>query len=245
MKKAIFLLIMSATIFSFVGCGSNASATSGTSSVTTDKVVTEKVEDKVETVKPEATEENEKLNNELTSKDETEIQEPNEAATSRPETNASINWEDFLDGNTWNLTAYAEALGYTWMQDPEYITLVMYNIRHGDNNYFVTYFDSCVFVFLGTDHGCWLTDGIITASGNFDILVASTAQDETYVPLETVEQIAGIFSYIAGDDVDLTKIPSHAAYTLKHTLEPAQYFNNGLIRQRELDEVVDYQFCGN
>ena len=99
--------------------------------------------------------------------------------------------------------------------------------------------------FLGTDHECWLTDGIITASGDYDILVASTAQDEIYVPLETVEQVAGIFSYIASDDVDLTKIPSHAAYTLKHILEPAQYFDNGLIRQREFGEVVDYQFCGN
>ncbi|MBR5621112.1 hypothetical protein IKW75_01345, partial [Candidatus Saccharibacteria bacterium] len=138
MKKLSFLLLLAVILFSLAGCGKDASATSGSSADAANEVAAAKPADSAEVVKTEPNEENtEQLNNE-TSKDETEIQESEEIVPEPKET-TFVNWEDYLDGNTWNLTAYAEALGYTWIPDPEYEGLVMYMVEHNGSKYYFTY----------------------------------------------------------------------------------------------------------
>ena len=243
MRKAMFLLITSAMIFSFVGCGSKTSATSETSSVTTDKVVAEKVEDKTELAELKATEENEKLNND-SSKDETKIQEPNEVATSRPEANASTNWEDYLDGNTWNLTAYAEALGYEWIPDPECEGLVMYKIVHNGNNFFCCYYCGVLYVFYGGGNGeRWYISGMSPSRGD-DIIVVSDGQEDTKVITKSAEFVASIFECLARDDADLTKLPIEH-YDVCRSEGTAQYYDNGLIVYHDFGHVVESITCGN
>lgn len=238
MKKLLVLLLSATTVFSLVACGKNASATSEVSN-TTNETVAEKP-DETEIKLP--TTEEPQPNNE----DESEVQEP-EVAPSTLEVATSVNWEDYLDDNTWNLTAYAEALGYEWLPDPEYQGIAMYKIVHSDGNYFVCYYSGVLFVFYGGNDGdCWYTTSIETIRGDeYPIKVVSDGQEELNVFDESIkDRIAPVFAYVAGNNVDLTLLPN-SSYTLVHCAGKAQYFDNGLIRQRDFGEAVERINCNN
>lgn len=233
MRKAMFLLISSALIFSLVGCGTDTSATSDSSSATTEEVVAENLTDTAEVVEPAATEENEKLNNEKT-------EEPKRDKS-------SVKWEDYFDGYTWDLTAYAKALGYEWLPDPEYEgTVAMYKIVHSDGNYFCCYLRGSVFVFLGDNNGETWHCAFSTPSGaSKNFVIVSAGQEDVYLDeVSFIERVAKIFDFVAQDDVDLTKVPDES-YSVSHHEGAARYFDNGLIKQREFGDTDGWEICHN
>ena len=233
MRKAMILLISSALIFSSVGCGTDTSATSDSSSATTEEVVAENLTDTAEVVEPAATEENEKLNNEKT-------EEPKRDKS-------SVKWEDYFDGNAWDLTAYAEALGYEWLPDPEYDeTLAMYKIVHSDGNYFCCYFHGVVFIFLVDNNGeAWHCHIGTPTGATENLVIVSAGQEDVYVDEASyIERVAKLFDFVAQDDVDLTKIPDES-YTVSHHEGTARYFDNGLIKQRELGDIDGWEIYHN
>lgn len=239
MRKAMILLISSALIFSSVGCGTDTSATSDSSSATTEEVVAENLTDTAEVVEPVATEENEKLNNE-SSNDETKTEEPKRDKS-------SVKWEDYFDGNAWDLTAYAEALGYEWLPDPEYDeTLAMYKIVHSDGNYFCCYFHGVVFIFLVDNNGeAWHCHIGTPTGATENLVIVSAGQEDVYVDEASyIERVAKLFDFVAQDDVDLTKIPDES-YTVSHHEGTARYFDNGLIKQRELGDIDGWEIYHN
>ena len=248
MRKVMFLLISSALIFSLVGCGTDTSATSDSSSATTEEVVAENLTDTAEVVEPAATEENEKLNTE-SSNDENKIQGCEDVVTPGLEAKTSVNWEDYFDGSTWNLTAYAEALGYEWIPDPESQRIVMYKMVHDDGNYFCCYYCGSVFTFFGSNNGeCWFTSGISTSTdseGNISI-ISNGQEDMRISEIATIEEVATFFAYVAtvNEISDLAFIPNES-YTLAHVEGIAHYYDNGLIKQREFGSVIESQICHN
>lgn len=235
MRKAMILLISSALIFSSVGCGTDTSATSDSSSATTEEVVAENLTDTAEVDEPTATKENEKLNTE-SSNDETEIQESNQIA-------ASKDWRDYLDGDTWNLTAYAKALGYEWIPDLEREGVAMYKIVHNGNNFFCCYYNGHIYVLYGGSDGePWYVSPITTSRGS-GITVISDGQEELKVHLESIEEIASVFECIARPDADLSMLPIEY-YTVVHNEGVAEYYDNGLIKYQNFGkpvEVIDYR----
>lgn len=236
MRKAMFLLISSALIFSLVGCGTDTSATSSSSSVTADEVVTEGTTDKTEVAELETTEENEKLNTE-SSNDETEVQESNQIVTSK-------DWRDYLDGDTWNLTAYAKALGYEWIPDLEREGVAMYKIVHNGNNFFCCYFNGLIYVLYGGSDGePWYVSPITTSRGS-GITVISDGQEELKVHLESIEEIASVFECIARPDADLSMLPIEY-YTVVHNEGVAEYYDNGLIKYQDFGKAVEIINYGN
>lgn len=242
MRKAMILLISSALIFSSVGCGTDTSATSDSSSATTEEVVAENLTDTAEVDEPTATEENEKLNNE-SSNDETEIQESNQIATSGTDTKGPVDWKDYLDGETWNLTAYAKALGYEWIPDLEREGVAMYKIVHNGNNYFCCYYSGRIYVLYGGSDGePWYVSPMGTQRGS-GITVISDGQEELKVHLESIEKIASVFECLAKPDADLSMLPIEC-YTVVHNEGVAEYYDNGLIKYQNFGkpvEVIDYR----
>ncbi len=241
MRKLSFLLLSAAMLFSLVGCGKDVSATSDSSSSTTNEVVMESSKGETEVI--ETTEEEiQQLNNEA-SEDETETQEPEEIV---PESEAPVfvNWEDYLDGNTWDLTAYAEALGYTWIPDPEYDGLVMYMIEHDGSRYYFTYMQGVFAVFCGDAQGrCWSTSSIGIASEH-DYVVKSNGQEDQEIYVGALRNMVDAIEFIASDEVDLKLIPNFA-YTLYLSDGEASYYSNGMIRQREFGENIQVEQCNN
>lgn len=239
MRKAMFLLISSALIFSLVGCGTDTSATSDSSSATTEEVVAENLTDTAEVAEPAATKENEKLNTE-SSNDETKTEESKRDKS-------SVKWEDYFDGYTWDLTAYAKALGYEWLPDPEYEgTLAMYKIVHSDGSYFCCYLRGTVFIFLGDNNGETWHCAFSTPSGaSKNFVIVSAGQEDVYLDKASfIERVAKIFDFVAQDDVDLTKVPDES-YSVSHHEGAARYFDNGLIKQREFGDIDGWEICHN
>ena len=242
MRKLSFLLLSAAMLFSLVGCGKDVSATSDSSSSTTNEVVMESPKGETEVI--EATEEEiQQLNNEA-SEDETETQESEEISSS-PEASAPVDYEDYFEGNTWNLTAYAEALGYEWIPDPEYEGAVMYAIENNGIKYFFCFRRNGYYVFYGDQDGrCWRVagSGIDLEFRKYTICGEGQAEEET--SMEMIERIAAVMAYFKYDDAaDGTHIPGH--YALDLFDGTVSYYDNGMIRQRDFGNVIESQMYSN
>ena len=243
MKKLSFLLLLAVILFSLAGCGKDASATSGSSADAANEVAAAKPADSAEVVKTEPNEENtEQLNNE-TSKDETEIQESEEIVPEPKET-TFVNWEDYLDGNTWNLTAYAEALGYTWIPDPEYEGLVMYMVEHNGSKYYFTYMQGVFVVFCGDNQGrCWSTTPI-EINSEHDYVVKSNGQIDQEIYVGSLREMVDAIEFVASEDADLRFLPNFSYSLCLYDGSPS-YYPNGMIVKKNFGSIIQSEICNN
>ncbi len=243
MRKLSFLLLSAAMLFSLVGCGKDVSATSDSSSSTTNEVVMESSKGETEVIET-TEEENQQLNNGA-SEDETETQEPEETSSS-PEASAPVDYEDYFEGNTWNLTAYAEALGYEWIPDPEYEGAVMYAIENNGIKYFFCFRGNAYYVFYGDQDGrCWRAAGDDTIDLEFKkYAISSDGQATEDTAMEMIERVATVMAYFRYDDTaDGFNIPGH--YLLNRLDGSVSYYANGMIRQRDFGEILESYVCNN
>lgn len=239
MKKFLVLLLSATTVFSLVACGKNASATSEVSN-TTNETVAEKP-DETEIKLP--TTEESQLNNEA-NEGETEDQEPEESSS--PEVSTQIDFEDYFEGNTWNLTAYAEALGYEWIPDPEYEGVAaMYAIENNGIKYFFYFRRNSYSVFYSDMDGrCWSVGGDSTIDLEFcrySISLKGQALEET--TMEMIERVSTILQYLKYEDADGQHIPGHNVVSLYDGA--VSYYENGMIRQRDFGEVIESRIVDN
>lgn len=230
MKKLLVLLLSATITFSLVACGNNTSATSEVFN-TTSETVAEKTNE-AEVKLPTTTEEPQ-LNNEA-NEGETEDQEPEESSS--PEASTQVDFEDYFEGNTWNLTAYAEALGYEWIPDPEYDGLIMYAIENNGVKYFFCFRRNAYYVFFQEGDSCW------RAVGTVDLefcryTISSKGQLDEETTLEMIERVAEVMSYVKSSSFDKTGIPGH--YALDRYDTTASYYDNGMIRQRDFGDVAE------
>lgn len=237
MKKLLVLLLSATILFSLVACGENTSATSGVSS-TTNEVVLEKAEE------PEASlpaSEEIQLNND-SNEVETEIQEPEKSST-----NAfwQIDYEDYFEGNTWDLTAYAEDLGYEWLPDPEFEGLIMYTTENNGIKYFFCFRRCAYYIFFYDGISCWRLIGDSSISLAFrECAISGKGQMTEDVPRELIERIAEVMVYLKSSDFDKTGVPGHYVADRYDNIIPT-YCDNGMIRQREFGEVTESRFYTN
>lgn len=239
MKKILVLLLSATTVFSLVACGKNASATSEVSN-TTNETVAEKTNEAE--VKLPTTEESQ-LNNEA-NEGETEDQEPEESSS--PEASTQVDFEDYFEGNTWNLTAYAEALGYEWIPDPEYDGLIMYAIENNGVKYFFCFRRNTYHVFYADADGkCWEIGGDETMDFEFrKYAISSNGQATEDTTMEMIERVSDVMSCLKYNDINGT--PSFPGfYVLTLYDGSASYYENGMIKQRDFGNIVETTTSNN
>ncbi len=239
MKKTLICFLSAIIVFSLVACGkNNASATSEVSDTTNETVAEKTNEAEVELPTTESQPKDE------ANEGETEIQEPE--PPSSPETSTQVDFEDYFEGNTWNLTAYAEALGYEWIPDPEYEGVAaMYAIENNGIKYFFYFRRNSYSVFYSDMDGrCWSVGGDNTINLEFcrySISLKGQALEET--TMEMIERVSTILQYLRYEDADGQHIPGHNVVSLYDGT--VSYYENGMIRQRDLGEIIESRIVDN
>ena len=248
MKRIIVFGLSIMLTISMIGCGKNASATSNESS---DLDVQSRQEDEIDENVAEGDEEavEESESNEVAPTEETaSTPEDIDLSAAETTTNASTNWEDYMDGNVFDLTSYAEAIGYTWVPDPEYDSLAMYYIDNGGIRYFFCYSGGLISIYFGDEQGrCCHTSGIRNgAFEHIDYVVVSKGQPDIEVSMENMLLIASTLNYLASPGANILEIPG-CVYGYAVRGGTVSYFPNGMIRQRDFAnyDIVEEYACTN
>lgn len=175
----------------------------------------------------------------------TEAKAEAEAAAEATTTNdpVAVDWHNYLNGNVFDLTAYAEALGYTWIPDPEWEGLAMYAIEHNGIRYFLCFHSDILSICFGDQEGgCWYSSGI-NGVGVVEYIVKSRGQEDAETSLGNIECLGNCFAYMRNTDLkgpeDVMGIPSPVSFSLQKYEGVASYYPNGMIKQREFGKAID------
>lgn len=167
------------------------------------------------------------------------------SAAAEPETATSsgpVDWHNYLSGNTFDLTAYATALGYTWIPDPEWEGLAMYAISRNGIRYFYCYHSDIVSVYWeDKDGSCWAIGGV-TCSGVNAYTIKSQGQNDIDTSEGMLATIVSGMYHLKTDDplVEYLIFPEDKlGYSLVKCAGQASYYPNGMIKQRNFGEIIE------
>lgn len=254
MKKMIIVIL--SVIFTTTLCTACGSPKASAEASNVIREVKEEAQDIAEEMAAEDTEITEVAEIAESATEATEVTEVTEVAemaestevVAAPATTAAnnVDYHDYLNGNTFDLTAYAEAMGYTWIPDPEWEGLAMYAIENNGIRYFLCYQSNRFCVLFGDQNGkCWATSGI-TASGEHEYTIKSKGQDDTESNLATIELLANCFAFMRDADLhspeDVMNIPATNSFSLRQYDGALSYYPNGMIKQREFGEGTDISY---
>lgn len=155
-----------------------------------------------------------------------------------PETAPSpqgVDYHNFINGTTFDLTAYAEALGCRRVQDPNYPEMVMYAISNHGITYFFIHAQSLIQIYFGDKHDkCWQVGGITTYNAEKQYVVSSIGQSNYEVSSEIVDAIGTILNYLATtESVNLFMLPSPTSYNIDRREGQLNYYSTGAINRME------------
>ncbi len=153
----------------------------------------------------------------------------------------AVKAEDYINGNTFDLTAYAEALGYTRLEDPQ--GGVLYAMKNGNVKCFFTYDSNNMIAWFDCGDGFTYKAGPLECSTEPIYTIKSKGQeDRTISKSEGLDEISSFLAYIAtSDSPSLDRLPS-----FKHVTKysgSAEYYTDGLMNVRSKGQKVDDISC--
>ena len=224
MKKVIVILLVMMLLFSMTACGAakNASAASPQSApVETETIVEDQQND---------------LDDATEVEEVVDIDEVSDASTATPST---VDYQDYFVDGQFDLTGFAEALGYTWVPDPEWDGLAMYRINNGGTDYYLCVHSGVGDMLYGDSEGHPWIVGHLLCRGDRTIAVLSKGQDVQYVSSETLPAMVEWFTYMANQQCDVFNLPWPVDYCVEMREGTASYYDNGMIKQREFGEKIE------
>jgi len=153
----------------------------------------------------------------------------------------AVKAEDYINGNTFDLTAYAEALGFTRLDDPD--GGVIYAIKNGNMKCFFTYDSNNMIAWFDCGDGfTYKANPLPLSVSPADYNVLSKEQDDRAISKNGLDEIISFISYIATcDEIDVSKLPVFGLVT-KYS-GPAEYHPNGLMKVRNKGQKVETIIC--
>ena len=153
----------------------------------------------------------------------------------------AVKAEDYIQGKNFDLTGYAEALGYTRLEDPQ--GGVLYAMKNGNVKCFFTYDSNNMIAWFDCGDGFTYKAGPLECSTEPIYTIKSKGQeDRTISKSEGLDEISSFLAYIAtSDSPSLDRLPS-----FKHVTKysgSAEYYTDGLMNVRSKGQKVDDISC--
>ena len=165
---------------------------------------------------------------------------PTNEAEGVPETTPTpspqgVDYHNFINGTTFNLTAYAEALGCRRVQDPEYPKLIMYVVSRPTISYYFLHGAGTINIYFGdSQNRCWCVSGISSYNTDKNYTIKSEGQDDFVVNQEILDAIGKtLYHLVTADPVDLFALPSQSSYAIERREGNLNYYPGGMINERE------------
>ncbi len=151
----------------------------------------------------------------------------------------AVKTEDYINGNTFDLTDYAEALGFTHLTDPSYPEIAFYAIKRGNTYCLFSYGDPNLMVaWFDNGDGCVYRTSAESIATNSEYTITSKNQKDRKISREGIERIEKAMRNISTDEeIDMQDLQGFT-HVEKHT-GPAAYLENGLLKVREIGGIVE------
>ena len=148
----------------------------------------------------------------------------------------AVKAEDFIQGKNFDLTGYAEALGFTRLDDPD--GGVMYAIKNGNTKCFFTYDENQIITWFDCEDGyVYQTDPIGCEVSPADYDVVSRGQENKTVSTKGLERIVNALTCLSlTEDIKMDSLSGFRA--VFKVQGPAKYYSNGLIKAREVGQNI-------
>ena len=148
----------------------------------------------------------------------------------------AVKAEDFIQGKNFDLTGYAEALGFTRLDDPD--GGVMYAIKNGNTKCFFTYDENQIITWFDCGDGyVYQTDPIGCEVSPADYDVVSRGQENKTVSTKGLERIVNALTCLSlTEDIKMDSLSGFRA--VFKVQGPAKYYSNGLIKAREVGQNI-------
>lgn len=155
----------------------------------------------------------------------------------------AVNYEDYMNGKNFDLTAYAEALGYTRLESPEDEGIVMYAIERDGDKYFYAFSSSTASLFIDKGDGFTYRTVPDTSIVNpADVVVVSKGQNNQTTSSRGLKYITEPMTHLAtADTITLDYLPGFSL--IGKFSGSAQYYSNGLIKYDKLGSPVESIPC--
>lgn len=258
MRKNIIglMAITIVMIAALTGCNKDVAAESATSEVT-QEVAVDQAEEKVsfstpdvsqpiqETLSEEEPAEEPIVEDDPIPMDEIVEDDPVPIVDSSSPVAKSVDWHDFVNGNTFNLDDYARALGYDvcFSEVDDRNGLSYYNIIKGGIQYSVGNSDFYMVVYYAEDdnHYCAADISHRILNSVDGIIIEAENQPADKVTEKWIDNVAGVLSYIATADswVELDDLPVEPGHYVTLMEGPVYYDIDGTIYVDPLSKVVE------
>ena len=155
----------------------------------------------------------------------------------------AVNYEDYMNGKNFDLTAYAEALGYTRLESPEDEGIVMYAIERDGDKYFFAFLSGTPYIFIDKKDGfVYKTVPNSTVVNPDDVIIVSKGQENQGTSTESLRHItAPMFHLSTADPITVDYLPGFTVIAKRDG--SAQYYENGLIKYKAIGKVVESIPC--
>lgn len=154
----------------------------------------------------------------------------------------AVKAEDFIQGKNFDLTGYAEALGFTRLDDPD--GGVIYAIKNGNMKCFFTYDSNNMIAWFDCGDGfTYKADPEECSVSPADYNIMSKGQeDRTISKKGGVDRIISFLTYIATtNEINIGSLPAFGLVT-KYS-GSAEYHPNGLMKVRNKGQKVETIIC--
>ncbi len=165
------------------------------------------------------------------------------APTKSLEERRAVKRDDYIKDGRFDLTAYAEALGYTRLENPESPGAVMYAIERDGGKYFFVFSSSTAIVYADIGDGyIYRTSPNTTSVKPVDIVIASMGQADQGTSWRGFEYLVVPLEHLAkADSVSINYFPGFSLITKYEG--PVQYYPNGMIKYKEAKKDIETIEC--
>ncbi len=155
----------------------------------------------------------------------------------------AVNYEDYMNGKNFDLTAYAEALGYTRLESPEDEGFSLYAIERDGDKYFYAFAASTAYLFADRGDGyIYATVAETSIVNPAEVTIISKGQKDQTTSMRGLKYVTEPLKHLATADViSFDYLPGFAMITKYYG--PAQYYSNGLIKYNETGSFVETILC--
>lgn len=149
----------------------------------------------------------------------------------------AVKAEDFIQGKNFDLTGYAEALGFTRLDDPD--GGVIYAIKNGNTKCFFTYDENQIITWFDCGDGyVYQTSPEGCPAQPEDYTVLSRGQSDRKISKSGLDKITSFMLHIATtNELKMSYLPGFSSVI--KLASSASYYPNGLIKVREIKDVVE------